>query len=118
MRRTYRVKEFEAVGKNYTPETMMAYQDRWTALIDEVKANLQADPAGPVAQDLARRWKALLDEAYGGHPELKDKIGRAYQQARNTGDDFGGSKPFGPEIWDFIKKAQQAGGASRRVPSE
>ncbi|MHB8055847.1 MAG: MerR family transcriptional regulator [Candidatus Aminicenantales bacterium] len=111
-------KEFADIGKNYNAEAMKAYQDRWTALIEEVKANLQADPAGPVAQDLARRWTELLNEAYGGHPELKQKIGHAYQEAWKTGDDFGGHMPFGPEIWDFIKKAQKAAGTSCAAPSK
>lgn len=112
------MKEFSDIGKNDTPETMKACQDRWTALIDEIKENLPADPAGPIAQDLARRWKELLNEAYGGHPELKQNIGRAYEHAWKTGDDFSGHMPFGPEIWDFIKKARQAAGTSCAEPSK
>jgi len=104
------MKEFAAVGAAYDPEAMKAYQDRWTALIDEVKAHLNADPAGPVARDLARRWTELMDEAYGGRPELKQKIGQAYEQAWKTGDDFGGHMPFGPEVMDFIAKAKKAAG--------
>ena len=57
---------------------MVAYQDRWAALIAEVKANVGLDPAGEKAQDMGRRWTALLDEVYGGHPELKTKIAAAY----------------------------------------
>jgi hypothetical protein len=97
---------------------MKAYQDKWTALIDEIKANLNADPASPIAQDLARRWSEHLNVAYGGHPGLKQKIGEAYQQAWKTGNDFGGRMPFGPEIWDFIKKAQKAAGTSCAGPSK
>jgi DNA-binding transcriptional MerR regulator len=110
------MKEFADVGKDFNPEAMKAYQDRWTALIEEIKANLQANPLGPAAQDLARRWTELLNEAYGGHPGLKQKIGQAYQHAWQTGNDFGGHMPFGPEIWDFIKKAQKAAGISCAKP--
>lgn len=110
------MKEFAAVGADYPPEAMKAYQDRWTALIDEVKANLDADPAGPVARDLARRWTELLDEAYGGHPELKQKIGQAYQHAWKTGADFGGHMPFGPEVMDFIARTKKAAGEPGRGP--
>src|SRR5512137_273606 len=39
------LKKFQEIGKNYTPEQMLAYQDRWTGLIAEVKANLGLDPA-------------------------------------------------------------------------
>lgn len=105
------MKEFEAIGKNYSPEAMKAYEDKWTALIAEVKANLGQDPESPVARELARRWDALFAEAYGGHPELSLKIGQAYQQAWKTGQDFGGRMPFGPEIQEFIAKARKAAGA-------
>ena len=45
------MKEFEEIGKKYTPEMMEAYQNKWTALIEEVKAHLGDDPAGA-----AWRW--------------------------------------------------------------
>ena len=100
------LKEFAEIGKKYTPEAMAAYQKRWAALIDEVKANLGLDPASEKAQDLGRRWTALLDEGYGGHPELKSKIAKAYSS---------GAVPkeydmIAPEVWDFIKKVHAAAG--------
>lgn len=98
------LKEFQEIGKNYTPEKMAAYQNRWTALIDEVKQNLTIDPASEKAQDLGKRWTDLLNEAYGGHAELKTKIAKAY----NTGAIPAEQRPFGPEIWDFIKKTHEA----------
>jgi DNA-binding transcriptional MerR regulator len=96
------LKEFQEVGKRYTPEMVKAYQDRWAALIEEVKKNIKADPAGEIAQSLAKRWKELLDEAYGDHPELKARIGEAYRSGA-VPDDY---RMFGPETLDFIKKAQ------------
>ncbi len=98
--------EFQEVGTRYTPETMKAYQERWTALIEEVKRNLDADPAGPVAQSLAKRWAELLSEAYGDHPQLKARIGEAYTKGAVAPE----HRPFGPEVWEFIKKAHAAGG--------
>ncbi len=98
------LKEFAEVGKNYTPETMAAYQNRWTALIDEVKQNLTADPASEKAQDLGRRWTELLNEAYGGHPELKAKIAKAYTAGAIPKE----QNMIGPEVWDFIKKVHEA----------
>jgi DNA-binding transcriptional MerR regulator len=94
------MKKFQEIGKKYTPEQMLAYQDRWTALIAEVKAGIGLDPASDKAQDLGRRWKALLDEAYGGYPELKAKIGQAYTEGAIPKD----QNMIAPEVWDFIKK--------------
>ena len=64
-------KEFEEIGKKYTPAMMEAYQKKWSALIEEVKAHLKDDPAGAAAQSLAKRWKELLNEGYGGHAGLR-----------------------------------------------
>jgi hypothetical protein len=98
------LKEFAEVGKKYTPEMAAAYQHRWAELIDEVKKNLKADPASETAQSLAKRWTDLLNEAYGDRPELKARIGEAYT-AGAVPDDY---RMFGPEVWDFIKKAREA----------
>ncbi len=95
------LKEFEEIGKKYTPEMMETYQRHWSELIEEIKNHLTADPAGKVAQSLAKRWVDLLNEGYGGHPQLKAKIGEAYK----TGAIPAESRPFGSEVWDFIHKA-------------
>jgi len=100
------LEEFAEIGKKYTPESMQAYQQRWAGLIEEVKRHLGADPAGETAQSLARRWTELLDEAYGGHPELKAKIAQAYTKGAIPAD----RRPFSPEVWEFIKKAHAAAG--------
>jgi len=99
------LKEFEEIGKTYTPEMMQAYQRRWTKLIAEVKKNLDQDPAGEIAQSLARRWSDLLNEAYGGHPRLKQRIAEAYQSGRIPQDKV----LFDSRVWEFIQKACEAG---------
>ena len=101
-------KEFEEIGKKYTPEMMETYQKKWAALIEEVKTNLKSDPGSEIAQSLAKRWKDLLNEGYGGHPGLQKKISAAYRsewQAGNTAQSQ--TMPFGPEIWEFIRKAME-----------
>ena len=103
------MKEFAEIGKKYTPEDMAAYQSRWAALIAEVKADLELDPAGDKAQDIGRRWQALLDEAYGGHPALKSRIGQAY----STGAIDKDHNMIAPEVWAFIKKVHTAAGAKK-----
>jgi DNA-binding transcriptional MerR regulator len=100
------LKEFAEVGKNYSPEAMIAYQNRWAALIEEVKNNIKLDPASEKAQDLGRRWTTLLDEAYGGHPELKTKIAQAYKSGAIPKE----HNMIAPEVWDFIKKVHAAAG--------
>ena len=98
------LKEFQEIGKNYTPEMMEAYQRRWAELIEEVKKHLNDDPAGEIAQSLAKRWTDLLNEAYGDHPALKAKIGQAYTQGAIPAE----QRPFEDDVWGFIKKAHAA----------
>jgi DNA-binding transcriptional MerR regulator len=98
------LKEFAEVGKKYPPEAMADYQKRWAELIDEVKRNLALDPASDKAQDLGRRWKSLLDEAYGGNPQLKARIGEAYTAGAIPKE----HNMIGPEVWAFIKKVHSA----------
>ena len=98
------MKEFQEVGKNYTPEMIEAYQRRWKELIDEVKKNIKADPASQVAQSLAKRWTDLFNEAYGDHPQLKTRIREAYTSGAVPQD----YRMFGPKVMEFIKKAQAA----------
>jgi len=100
------MKEFKEIGKGTTPEQMEAYQRKWAALIGEVKSNLGTDPAGPLGQRLARRWKELFDEAYGGHPGLKKRIGEAYCSGAVPAE----YQMISPEVWEFISKANAARG--------
>jgi DNA-binding transcriptional MerR regulator len=103
------LKRFQELGKKYTPEDMAAYQKRWAALIGEVTANLMLDPASDKAQDLGRRWTALLDEVYGGQPQLKTRIAKAY----NAGAIPKEHNMIAPEVWDFVKKVHAAAGAKK-----
>ena len=99
-------KQFQELGKKYAPEDMVAYQKRWEALIAEVKANLGLDPAGGKAQELGRRWTALLDEVYGGQPALKTSIAKAYSSGAIPKE----HNMIAPEVWDFIKRVHAVGG--------
>jgi hypothetical protein len=102
------MKEFEEIGKKYSPEAMRDYQNKWTSLIAEVQKNLSADPESDIAQDLATRWRDLLNEGYGGYEGLREKIGQAYQESWKTGEfptTPSGKPPFDQRIWEFIQKA-------------
>jgi len=83
---------------------------KWQALFTDVTASLDADPAGPVGQALLDRWKALIDEFTGGNPEIKEGIGRAWQDRDNwTEERKKQAQPFSdPRVWEFIRKAGAA----------
>jgi DNA-binding transcriptional MerR regulator len=83
---------------------------KWQALFADVVAALGEDPAGPVAQGLFDRWKALIEEFTGGNREIKDGIARAWQDRENWSPALKQqSAPFGdPRVWEFIRKAGDA----------
>ena len=83
---------------------------KWQALFKDVTASLDADPAGPVAQALLDRWKALLEEFTGGNQEIRDGIGRAWQDRDNWSEERKQqAEPFADRrVWEFIRKAGAA----------
>jgi DNA-binding transcriptional MerR regulator len=99
------LKEFERLGKKFSPAQIQAYQQKWAELIAEVEKNLDADPSGKIAQSLARRWKALVNECYKDHPKLKKRVAEAYQTNQIPVD----QRPFRPEVMEFIQKAVKIG---------
>jgi len=98
------MKKFEEIGRGYTPEQMEAYQKKWASLIEEVKSILDTDPTCPAGLDLARRWQALFNEAYGGHPNLRKRIGEAYRSGAVPAE----YQMISSEVWEFIGKAGSA----------
>jgi hypothetical protein len=104
------MKQFEELGKQVGPEEIRAVEEGWTALLAEVRANHNLDPASPQAQDLLRRWEELLERTmrpYQAFPQLGQAIGDNYKQGRFEG--FQGA----PQAADFafidrVKAARQA----------
>jgi DNA-binding transcriptional MerR regulator len=108
------IKQFEEVGKRMGPEEIQAVQEAWTALLTEVRANRDLDPASPQAQALAQRWEELTERTMRGYqpfPELKQAIADNYKQGKFEGH------PYAPQSADFafidrVKAARQASGES------
>lgn len=104
------MKQFQEVGKQVGPEEIRAVEEGWQALLPEIQANRDLDPASPQAQALARRWDELTERTMRGfraQPELKQAIENNYKQGRFEG--FAGA----PQAADFtfiekVKAARQA----------
>ena len=77
---------------------------RWDELIAKAKSLVGTDPGAPEAQDLARRWKALVLEATGGDPQITAKIGRVWQESF-ADPQVAPELPFGPEVMAFVGEA-------------
>jgi DNA-binding transcriptional MerR regulator len=82
------IKQFQEAGARVGPEEIRAVEGAWTALLAEVRANRDLDPASPRAQALAQRWDDLTERTMRGFqefPELKRAIADNYNQGRFEG---------------------------------
>src|SRR5262249_38051039 len=82
------MKQFEEAAKLVGEEEIKAVQDAWQALLPEVQANRDLDPASPQAQDLLRRWEELLERTLRPHkafPELGQAIADNYKAGKFEG---------------------------------
>ncbi len=109
------MKQFEEVGKQVGPEEIRAVEEAWTALLAEVRANRDLDPASPQAQALGRRWEELMERTMRGYqafPELKEAIAERCKQGCFEGH------PQAPQGADFafierVKAARPAAGGPK-----
>jgi TipAS antibiotic-recognition domain len=67
------------------------------------------DPASPKAQALALRWKNLVGNFTGGHPEIPKGLNQMYSDQDNWPAQPRQADAIKPEIMDFLSKAMQAG---------
>lgn len=95
--------QFAELRDKYSEEDMKEYGDRWEVIWAEAKSKVGLDPASPEAQDLAKRWMALVNEIYGDNTTIRQKLWETFKV---------GSAPkempyFDQEVVDFIDKALQ-----------
>lgn len=87
-------------------EVIEQAQRDWPALIKEVEAALQEDPASEKAQALAERWVNLVQGFTGGDPEIQKGLNKMYADQKNWPSTF--PKPYTDEVQAFIAKALAA----------
>ncbi|HEX6372151.1 MAG TPA: MerR family transcriptional regulator [Longimicrobium sp.] len=106
------IEEITMFEKYYTPEQMDYLAQRreqvgearikeveaeWPRLMDQVRAEMDAgtDPCDPRMQELARRWKGLIEEFTGGNEGIRQSLGNLYQNESTVhGMDVAGMRPL------------------------
>ena len=112
------------IEKYYTPEQMAQFDARarevgqeaidqapqqWDDLFTAVTAEMEAgtDPADPKAQELAKRWLALVTLCTGGDPGIFNSLRSMYENEENVmGTDTNALRPK----MEYIQKAAAAAG--------
>ncbi|HEY2177939.1 MAG TPA: MerR family transcriptional regulator [Caulobacteraceae bacterium] len=81
---------------------------QWDALIAEAKALMaKGDPTSPAALDLARRWKAQVDQFTRGDPGVAAKVQAVWTDAL-ADPTKAPALPLNPEMFAFVGQAQAA----------
>ncbi len=83
------MKQFEAAGKAMPREEIEFIEQGWTALLAEVRANYELDPASAEAQALGARADELTARTVRGYeqyPELAAAIGANYERGAFEGN--------------------------------
>ena len=72
--------------KLFKEQSVSDHSRMWQARVDlfrDIEKALGEDPAGETGQALVARWKAQLDEASGGDPEIKAALLRGWSNRKN-----------------------------------
>lgn len=94
-------KRGEAIG----PERIKEVQEEWPRLIEDVRVEMErgTDPKSPRVQELAGRWRSLVNEFSGGDRAIEGSVAKMYQSEPGAAQRFG----FDTKVWDYIKSAMQ-----------
>ena len=101
------MQQFEELRNQVPPEEIQAVEQGWTALLAELRANRDLDPASPKAQALAERWDQLTQavvDGFRGNQELLDAVAENYRQDRFVGVEGAPQ----PEDFAFIERVKEA----------
>jgi DNA-binding transcriptional MerR regulator len=93
--------------KSLSPDALAELRRQWAALVVEIQAAFDGDPAGPRAQELATRWVNLLERLMGGpmDPSMVRSTA-AHQDAGAWSPSAAASADT--RVWDFMNKALSA----------
>jgi hypothetical protein len=97
----------EARAKEYTPEQQAADQAEWGSLIAQAKqlAGEGADPAGEAAQELAAKWKAMVDRFTLGDPGIESGLAKLWGDRQNMPAEY---NVIDDQTWQFVQSAMAA----------
>ena len=76
------LEELRIRGEETGPERLQEVGREWAEILPAVRAAMEngTDPAAPVIQELARRWKGLVLEFTGGNPGIAQSLTTMYKE--------------------------------------
>lgn len=109
MKKYYTEEQLADLARRGTPEVLERGQREWARLLADVDAAIAegVDPASERAQEIAARWRGLINEFTGGDPGILENLKRLYADQANWPDTF--KKPYSNGAMSFINRANAAG---------
>jgi MerR family transcriptional regulator, thiopeptide resistance regulator len=98
----------EARKTLWSPELQARVTTQWTELVADVEAALGEDPAGPRAQALAARWRALVEGFTGGDREIQKGLNRMWNDTANWPAEERARFHIDPRVQEFVLEAMNA----------
>jgi DNA-binding transcriptional MerR regulator len=100
-------KKIQERRPQWSPELQEQATKDWTQLFRDVEAALGEDPSSPKAQELAARWRKLIESFTGEDGEISAGLGKLYADRANWPAGFQQQMaPFSnPKVMEFIHKA-------------
>jgi len=94
--------------KLWSPELQAQVTKQWTELVADVEAALGEDRAGPKAQALAARWRALVDGFTGGDPGIQKGLNAMWSDTANWPAEERHRFHIDPRVQEFIVTAMKS----------
>jgi hypothetical protein len=100
------MEEIKARGQQIGEERIRQVEAEWPQLIAQVRAEMDkgTDPTSEKVLELARRWRALVEEFTGGNPGIEQSLGKMWQNEPELGKQSGIDKA----MFEYIGKAMAA----------
>ena len=97
--------EFSKKRAEIGDDGMRQAQVQWQNLIAQVQDEMDrgGSPAGPRAQNLARRWQKLVTNFTGGDPDIAARVSKLYKDQPELGKQFGSF--ISKEMFEFMGQA-------------
>ncbi len=106
---TEQLEELRVRGEQTGPARMEEVGREWAELIPAMRAEMEkgSDPASPRVQELARRWRGLVQEFTGGNPGIEQSLRNMYSHEGPALQQRLGNVPD-PELFAYVSKANAA----------
>jgi DNA-binding transcriptional MerR regulator len=96
-------------GRKLGDAAIRAVEAEWPVLIAKVRAEMETgtDPADPRVQQLARRWRELVEQFTGGNPGIERAVAQHYRDDPEARARAG----LDAAIFGYVRRAWAAGDA-------